>query len=122
MAEITAIRPFMNYTRLATASKDQTIIVWNFVTMAPLHVFVESAVVNDVAVNPIDNSIVALLEDGTVKIYDSTAFTLTTSFAFPNSGIGKTISFMNSGTKYMMAGLDTGMVPLLHIYNSTTNV
>jgi WD40 repeat protein len=96
----------MNYTRLVTAAKDNTIILWDLTTMAPLHVFAEAAIVNDVGINPNDNSIVALLSDGNVKIYNSTTFALTTSYTYPNSGYGNSIQFLFKGTHYVLAGYD----------------
>jgi WD40 repeat protein len=98
------MKPCQNYTRLVTASKDHTIIVWDFKTMNPLNVFVEAAEVNDIGINPNDNSIVALLNDGNVKIYNSTSFALITSFTYPNSGYGKSIQFLFSGAYYVLGG------------------
>jgi WD40 repeat protein len=72
--------------------------------MAPLHAFVESTEINDIGINPNDNSIVALLNDGTIKIYNSTSFALITSFSYPNSGIGKSIQFLFSGAYYVIGG------------------
>lgn len=116
------MRTSSNYALLVTASKDQTVIIWNFSTMTPLKVLIQPSVINDVGINPIDNSIVVLLNNGSVNIYNSATYALVTSFAYPNSGHGNTIVFINNGTQYILGGLDNGMAPKIHIYNSATNI
>lgn len=78
--------------------------------------------INAVGLNPQNNDIIVLLQNGNVQIYESSTLTLKNSFTYPNSGHGNAIQFISKGNVYVLGGYDLNSAPKMHYFDSNHNL